>query len=86
MCILMAGWVISLRNSAAFTGSPEFEGRGPGTPGEEKTVAWLVQRFKALGLEPGGEDGSFVAGGLDVARLPVVAIAGQFIASRRLMI
>jgi Zn-dependent M28 family amino/carboxypeptidase len=39
--------------------SPEFEGRGPGTAGEEKTVAWLVERFKALGLEPGGEEGSF---------------------------
>jgi Zn-dependent M28 family amino/carboxypeptidase len=40
--------------------SPAFEGRGPGTPGEEKTVDWLVARFKALGLEPGGEAGSFV--------------------------
>ncbi|MCW3849084.1 M28 family peptidase [Sphingomonas sp. LB-2] len=40
--------------------SPEFEGRGPGTPGEAKTVAWLVERFKTLGLEPGGEDGSFI--------------------------
>ncbi|NML05348.1 M28 family peptidase [Sphingomonas sp. G-3-2-10] len=40
--------------------SPEFEGRGPGTPGEEKTVAYLVDRFKALGLEPGGDNGTFV--------------------------
>lgn len=40
--------------------SDPFEGRGPGTPGEMKTVGWLVDRFKALGLEPGGEDGSYI--------------------------
>ncbi|MGQ3100585.1 MAG: M28 family peptidase [Sphingopyxis solisilvae] len=33
--------------------SDEFEGRAPGTAGEEKTVALLVERFKAAGLEPG---------------------------------
>ncbi|RJF94287.1 M28 family metallopeptidase [Sphingomonas cavernae] len=37
----------------------EFEGRAPGTPGEEKTIAWLVAQFKALGLEPGGPDGQW---------------------------
>src|SRR3954468_4693228 len=40
--------------------SPEFEGRGPGPTGEEKTVTWLVAQFKAMGLEPGGEDGTFI--------------------------
>ena len=40
--------------------SPEFEGRGPGTAGEARTVDWLVARFAALGLEPGGADGSFI--------------------------
>jgi Zn-dependent M28 family amino/carboxypeptidase len=33
--------------------SDEFEGRAPGTPGEEKTVALLIERFQAAGLEPG---------------------------------
>lgn len=33
--------------------SDEFEGRSPGTAGEEKTVAYLIERFKAAGLEPG---------------------------------
>ena len=33
--------------------SDEFEGRSPGTAGEEKTVAVLVDRFKAAGLQPG---------------------------------
>lgn len=40
--------------------SPEFEGRSPGTPGEAKTIAYLVDRFKAMGLEPGGENGTFI--------------------------
>jgi Zn-dependent M28 family amino/carboxypeptidase len=35
--------------------SDEFEGRGPATPGEQKTVAYLVQQLQAAGLEPGGE-------------------------------
>jgi Zn-dependent M28 family amino/carboxypeptidase len=39
--------------------SDEFEGRAPGGPGEEKTVAYLVERFQALGLEPGGVNGGW---------------------------
>jgi Zn-dependent M28 family amino/carboxypeptidase len=33
--------------------SDEFEGRAPGTAGEEKTLAYLAQRFQAAGLKPG---------------------------------
>ena len=40
--------------------SDEFEGRAPGSKGEEKTVGWLTAQFKALGLEPGNPDGSWV--------------------------
>ncbi len=40
--------------------SDAFEGRGPGTPGEEKTVAFLIDRFKAMGLKPGNPDGRYV--------------------------
>lgn len=40
--------------------SDDFEGRAPGTAGEAKTIAYLVRRFEALGLEPAGPDGSFV--------------------------
>lgn len=36
------------------------EGRAPGTPGEEKTVAYLEAQFKALGLKPGNPDGSYI--------------------------
>ncbi len=37
-------------------GSDAFGGRAPGTPGEEMTVAYLVEQFEALGLEPGNGD------------------------------
>ena len=39
--------------------SDAFEGRAPGTPGEAKTIDWLVAQFKAMGLKPGGRDGSW---------------------------
>ena len=34
--------------------SDAFEGRGPATPGETKTVDYVVAQFKAAGLQPGG--------------------------------
>jgi Zn-dependent M28 family amino/carboxypeptidase len=40
--------------------SDAFEGRAPGTPGEEKTVAYLVDGFRKLGLKPGNPDGTYV--------------------------
>ncbi|WBH16385.1 M20/M25/M40 family metallo-hydrolase [Sphingomonas radiodurans] len=39
--------------------SDEFGGRSPGTEGEKKTIAWAIERFKALGLQPGGPDGQW---------------------------
>src|SRR6187455_3438853 len=33
--------------------SDAFEGRAPGTPGEEKTLAYLVREFSRVGLQPG---------------------------------
>jgi Zn-dependent M28 family amino/carboxypeptidase len=40
--------------------SDAFEGRAPGTPGEDRTVEYLVEQFKALGLQPGNTDGSYI--------------------------
>ncbi|MFM5948356.1 MAG: M20/M25/M40 family metallo-hydrolase [Novosphingobium sp.] len=37
-----------------------FQGRAPGTKGEERTVGYLIARFQALGLEPGGPGGKWV--------------------------
>jgi Zn-dependent M28 family amino/carboxypeptidase len=42
--------------------SSEFEGRAPGTPGEDRTVHYLVEQFKTLGLQPGNPDGTFIQG------------------------
>ena len=35
--------------------SDEFEGRGPATAGETKTVDYVVAQMKAAGLQPGGD-------------------------------
>ena len=39
--------------------SDGFEGRAPGTPGEDSTVAYLTAQFQAMGLAPGNPDGSY---------------------------
>jgi hypothetical protein len=39
--------------------SDAFLGRAPGTAGEAKTIPYLIEQFKAAGLEPGGENGSW---------------------------
>ena len=46
----------------------EFEGRAPGTKGEELTVRYLEEEFKKLGLQPGNTDGTFVQ------KVPLVGI------------
>ena len=48
----------------------EFEGRAPGTKGEELTVRYLEDEFKKLGLQPGNTDGTFVQ------KVPLVGITG----------
>ncbi len=40
--------------------SDEYEGRAPGTKGEELTVNYLTEQFKKLGLKPGNPDGTYV--------------------------
>ncbi|MCF8505681.1 MAG: M20/M25/M40 family metallo-hydrolase [Caulobacter sp.] len=39
--------------------SDEFAGRAPGGPGEPLTIKYLVDQFKALGLEPAGDNGGW---------------------------
>lgn len=39
--------------------SDAFEGRAPGTPGEEKSLAYLVEQFRAAGLQPGNRGSWF---------------------------
>lgn len=38
----------------------EFEGRAPGTKGEELTVSYLIDQFKSYGLKPGNPDGTYI--------------------------
>jgi Zn-dependent M28 family amino/carboxypeptidase len=40
--------------------SDEFEGRGPGTKGEELSVKYITEQFQRLGLKPGNPDGTYV--------------------------
>lgn len=44
-----------LSNTVKTLSSDAFEGRGPATPGEVKTVDFIVAEMKAAGLSPGGE-------------------------------
>ncbi|MCA0209578.1 MAG: M20/M25/M40 family metallo-hydrolase [Proteobacteria bacterium] len=39
--------------------SDQFQGRAPGTVGEERTIGYLIGRLQALGLEPAGTDGGW---------------------------
>ena len=48
--------------------SDEFEGRAPGSAGEEKTIAFLTEQFSNLGLAPGNPDGTWVQ------KVPLVGI------------
>jgi len=48
-----------IREDVRVLASDEFEGRGPGEPGEARTVEFLSKSFAAAGLEPGGEDGGW---------------------------
>jgi Zn-dependent M28 family amino/carboxypeptidase len=48
--------------------SDEFEGRAPGSKGEELTVAYLIDQFKKIGLKPGNTDGTYVQ------KVPLVGI------------
>jgi Zn-dependent M28 family amino/carboxypeptidase len=59
----------SMKEMTRTLSSDEFEGREPGTPGEEKTLAYLVEKFTEAGLQP-GNDGSWFQ---DV---PLVEITG----------
>ncbi|HET7697344.1 MAG TPA: M28 family metallopeptidase [Vicinamibacterales bacterium] len=49
----------------------KFQGRAPGTVGEELTVAYLQMRFQQLGLAPGNPDGTYIQ------KVPLVGITGS---------
>jgi len=55
--------------------SDEFEGRAPGTKGEELTVNYLVEQFKQFGLKAGNSDGTYIQ------KVPLVGITSESAAS-----
>ncbi|ANY18897.1 Peptidase family M28 [Tsuneonella dongtanensis] len=60
----------TMRAAVEQLASDEFEGRAPGTLGEEKTVAYLIEQFEKAGLKP-GNNGSWIQ------KAPLVEIAGS---------
>ena len=51
--------------------SDDFEGRAPGTRGEQLTIDYLQQQFRKLGLEPGNPDGTYLQ------QVPTVGISSH---------
>src|SRR5580765_1122715 len=52
--------------------SDEFQGRLPGTKGEQLAVDYITQQFVAAGLTPGNPDGTFIQ------KVPLVGLTPQF--------
>ena len=50
----------ALRAHVEFLASDELEGRGLGSPGLALAAAYLAEQLKAAGLEPAGDDGTFL--------------------------
>src|SRR5687767_5751133 len=85
LIVLLLSLPLQAANSDALTGittndlikhikvlaSDEFEGRAPGTVGEERTLDYLLKQFKTVGLKPGNPDGSYFQ------NVPLVGITGQ---------
>jgi Zn-dependent M28 family amino/carboxypeptidase len=51
--------------------SDEFEGRAPGTHGEDLTITYLTSEFQRMGLAPGNPDGSYLQ------RVPLVGYSAE---------
>jgi hypothetical protein len=61
----------SLREHIKVLASDEFEGRAPSSRGEDLTIQYLTEQFAALGLEPGGVNGTWVQ------EVPLVSITAD---------
>ena len=60
----------AILNRIKVLSSDEYEGRAPGTKGEDLTVRYLEDEFKKLGLQPGNTDGTYIQ------KVPLVGITG----------
>jgi Zn-dependent M28 family amino/carboxypeptidase len=61
--------------------SDEFEGRSPGTKGEELSIKYISDQFRSIGLKPGNPDGSYFQevplAGIKSDPKMVLAVAGK---------
>src|SRR6185436_19350417 len=57
--------------------SDEFEGRAPGTHGEDQTIAYLASEFQRMGLTPGNPDCTYLQ------KVPLVGFSATPILSLR---
>jgi Zn-dependent M28 family amino/carboxypeptidase len=60
----------AILNTTKAMSSDKFQGRAPGTVGEDLSVGYLQMRFKDLGLQPGNPDGTYIQ------KVPLVGITG----------
>src|SRR3982751_1435324 len=51
--------VATLQRVTRTLSSDEFQGRAPGTVGEERTIAFMSQEFRRAGLQPGNHGSWF---------------------------
>jgi Zn-dependent M28 family amino/carboxypeptidase len=51
--------VDDIKKSISVLASDDFLGRAPSTIGEEKTINWLAEQFKQIGLKPANKDSYF---------------------------
>ncbi len=75
-----------LREHIAVLASDEFEGRGPGTAGETKTIKYIADSWKAVGLKPGAKDGSWFDPVALVSRGKGTATATYMAGARKLRV
>jgi hypothetical protein len=52
--------VASIKEMTTALAAPEMEGRGTGQPGGDRAANWIAERYKALGLKPLGDKGSYL--------------------------
>jgi Zn-dependent M28 family amino/carboxypeptidase len=71
----------SLLSEIKTLSSDEFEGRKPGSAGEQKTIAYMQQQFQQIGLKPGNPDGTWLQNvplaGIDSKSQPDIEVKGR---------
>ncbi|MBE0667034.1 MAG: peptidase M28, partial [Bacteroidales bacterium] len=65
--------VEDMKDRISVLASDDFQGRAPSTEGEEKTISYLAEQFKQIGLKPANKDSFFQ----EVALLKLTADASM---------